>query len=210
MTTQTRDAVVEVIRAQRVIAIIRAGSASAAVASARALLDGGLRAIEISMTTPGALDAVAQLSDEQDGALIGVGTVLDIPTAMEALAAGARFLVSPVLPQGLIGTAHSRGVPVVPGVMTPSEALAAQAQGADLVKLFPARQWSPDGLRDLLQALPQLPLVPTGGIGTDDAAEWIRAGAVAVGMGGALTRGDAAQASARAERLLADLRAAVP
>jgi 2-dehydro-3-deoxyphosphogluconate aldolase/(4S)-4-hydroxy-2-oxoglutarate aldolase len=210
MTTQTRAAVVEVIRAQRVIAIIRAGSASAAVTSARALLDGGLRAIEISMSTPRALDAVAQLRAEHDGALIGVGTVLDIPTAMEALAAGAQFLVSPVLPQGLIGTAHSRGAPVVPGVMTPSEALAAHAQGADLIKLFPASQWSPSSLRDLLQALPQLPLVPTGGIPLDDAAEWIRAGAVTVGMGGSLTRGDAAQTSARAARLLSDLREAVP
>jgi 2-dehydro-3-deoxyphosphogluconate aldolase/(4S)-4-hydroxy-2-oxoglutarate aldolase len=136
--------------------------------------------------------------------------VLDIPTAMDALAAGARFLVSPVLPQGLIGTAHSRGVPVVPGVMTPSEALAAHAQGADLIKLFPASQWSPSSIRDLLQALPQLPLVPTGGIAVDDAPEWIRAGAVAVGMGGSLTGGNAAQASTRAVRLLSDLRAAVP
>ncbi len=210
MTSHTRVAVVDVIRAQRVIAIIRVGSPAAAVTSARALLAGGLRAIEISMTTPNALDVVAEFRAQHDDAVIGVGTVLDTQTARDALSAGARFLVSPVLPEGVIDLAHRQGAAVVPGVMTPSEAVAAHARGADLIKLFPASLWSPASLRDLLQALPQLPLVPTGGIALDDAAEWIRAGAVALGMGGSLTRGDAASASARAVRLLAELHEAAP
>lgn len=210
MTGEIRAAVVEVIRAQRVIAIIRADSPAAALASARVLLAGGLRAVEVSMATPKALDVVAELRNQDDEGMIGVGTVLDTQAARDALSAGARFLVSPVLPAGVIDIAHRHGAAVVPGVMTPSEALAAHGQGADLIKLFPGSLWSPRSLRDLLQALPQLPLVPTGGIALDDAVEWIRAGAVALGMGGSLTRGDPAAASARAARLLTVLREVAP
>ncbi|MEU5876219.1 bifunctional 4-hydroxy-2-oxoglutarate aldolase/2-dehydro-3-deoxy-phosphogluconate aldolase [Spirillospora sp. NPDC047279] len=172
------------ITADRVIGIIRAPDAETAIAQTRRLTTAGLSTIEISLTTPGALDAVRELA----GTLIGVGTVLDEHQAASALEAGAAFLVCPTLSPQVIRAAHRHGAPVVAGAATPTEIVQALEAGADLVKLFPATTYGPDGLRAIRQALPQAPLVPTGGVSPSTAPAWLAAGAVAVGMGGDLTR----------------------
>lgn len=195
----------ERLTADRVIGIVRAPDAATAHDRARLLADAGLAAVEVSLTVPGALEAVRRLAARGD-ALIGAGTVLDGHQAAEALAAGAGFLVCPALSPAVIRTAHRHGVPVVAGAATPTEIVHALEAGADLVKLFPAAQIGPDGLRAVRQALPQAPLVPTGGVTLETAPDWIAAGAVAAGMGGELTRGPADEVGPRVHRLLESLR----
>uniref|UniRef100_UPI002231C717 bifunctional 4-hydroxy-2-oxoglutarate aldolase/2-dehydro-3-deoxy-phosphogluconate aldolase n=1 Tax=Caldinitratiruptor microaerophilus TaxID=671077 RepID=UPI002231C717 len=196
------------IHEERVVAIVRAGSAEAALRAARAILEGGIRVLEVALTTPGGLEAIRALAGETDGALVGAGTVLDAETAVAAVRAGARFLVSPGLFPEVVRAGHRHGVPVLPGAATPTEIAAALEAGADLVKVFPASALGPGFVRAVREALPQAPLVPTGGVGADNAAEWLRAGAAALGVGGALTRGDPAGIAARARELVAAVRAA--
>ncbi|MFD1935039.1 MULTISPECIES: bifunctional 4-hydroxy-2-oxoglutarate aldolase/2-dehydro-3-deoxy-phosphogluconate aldolase [Nonomuraea] len=193
----------ERVVADRVIGIIRAPSEETAIAYGRRLAFAGLAAIEVSLSTPGALNAVRTLAT---GAFVGAGTVLDAAQAVMAIEAGARFLVCPALSDGVIRAGHRHGVPVVAGASTPTEIVAALEAGADLVKLFPASQTSPKALRDLLQALPQAPIVPTGGVSAATAPEWVAAGAVAVGMGGELTRGEPEEVTPRVRALLESLR----
>ncbi|MEV2269690.1 bifunctional 4-hydroxy-2-oxoglutarate aldolase/2-dehydro-3-deoxy-phosphogluconate aldolase [Nonomuraea africana] len=186
----------------RVIGIIRASSADLAVSYGTRLAAAGLGAIEVSLSTPDALDAIGTLVAQERDALVGAGTVIDPHQAVLAIEAGARFLVCPTLSTEVIRTGNRHGVPVVAGASTPTEIVAALEAGADLVKLFPASQSSPKALRDLLQALPHAPIVPTGGITSATAAEWIAAGAVAVGMGGELTRGEPEDTEPRVRALL--------
>lgn len=183
----------------RVIGIVRTGSAEQAVSMARQIWRAGVDVVEVALTTPGGLQAIETLSAEAGpGQVLGAGTVLDGATARLAVAAGARLLVTPTLSEQVIEVAHRFGVATVIGCCTPTEMLHATTRGADLVKVFPASLWTPRVLADVLQALPQLECVPTGGVTPEDAAEWIRAGARAVGMGSALTKGDDPAASVRA------------
>ncbi|MBB4662816.1 bifunctional 4-hydroxy-2-oxoglutarate aldolase/2-dehydro-3-deoxy-phosphogluconate aldolase [Conexibacter arvalis] len=190
------------IARRRVVAIVRAATAAEAEAVADALVDGGLDVVEVSLTTPGALGAIERLAVRHPDALVGAGTVLDATSARLATLAGARFLVAPSLDREVVATGHRYGAPVLPGVQTPNEIVAALSAGADLVKLFPAAQLGPAHLRAVRAALPQAPIVPTGGVDAANAGEWLAAGAVALGVGGSLTR-DADQAAARAGELLA-------
>lgn len=193
------------IAAHGVIGIVRERDRASARDAARALIDAGQIVVEVSMTTPGALDVVAELAGElaaADGVLVGVGTVLDETTARLAVLAGAQFIVAPTLNLDVLRTAHRYGLAIVPGVASPTEALAALEAGADLVKLFPASACSPAIVRDILAAVPQVPLVPTGGVTLDNAADYLRAGAVAVGMGGSLTAGTREEIRARVAALL--------
>ncbi|MFG2193519.1 bifunctional 4-hydroxy-2-oxoglutarate aldolase/2-dehydro-3-deoxy-phosphogluconate aldolase [Streptomyces sp. NPDC048639] len=197
--------------AQRVFAIIRTGSYDEAAAAADTLISGGLRALEISLTTPFALEVVTTLSREVgDEALIGAGTVLDAPSARMAIDAGARFLVSPSLDAEVIRTAHRYGVPIFPGVATPSEIVRAMELGADAIKVFPASDHSPRWISDVRAALPQAPLLPTGGVTVEDAPDWIAAGAAAVGLGSALSEGDRDAVAKRVADLLARVAEAAP
>lgn len=197
--------------AQRVLAIVRAGSAEEATATARTLLDAGITSLEISFTTPGAAGALAALRREAgEGTVLGAGTVLDAATARSALDAGARFLVCPSLEPEVIQAGHRYGVPVFAGVATPTEAVRALELGADALKLFPAASLGIDWLRELRGPLPQAPLVPTGGITPERAPEWIAAGAVACGMGASLAEGDEATVRARVTGLLRRLAEAAP
>lgn len=179
--------IMERIARRGVVGIVRAEGAEPAEQTALRVVDGGLDVVEISLTTPGALDAIARVTAARPEAVIGAGTVLDETSARLAALAGARFLVCPSLDPAVLACGHRYGLAVLPGVGSPTEIVAALEAGADAVKLFPARAFTPDVLRDLLQALPQAPIVPTGGIDAASAPEWITAGAVAVGMGGALT-----------------------
>jgi 2-dehydro-3-deoxyphosphogluconate aldolase/(4S)-4-hydroxy-2-oxoglutarate aldolase len=191
------------IASARVLGVLRASSGNRAVQVGEALVGAGLRVVEVALTTPDGLEAIKTLGEADDGRLVGAGTVLDAPTARAAILAGARFLVSPSMIPEVIATGHRYGVPVLPGAQTPTEVLRALEAGSDMVKVFPAGQLGPGFVSSLLAALPQAPLVPTGGVSAGDARAWLTAGAVAVGVGGSLTSGGPVQASERAARLLA-------
>lgn len=179
--------VVAAITAQRVVVIIRTGEGAAAVEAAKAMFGAGYRAVEISLTTPNAVDAIAEVADAVPcGAFLGAGTVLDPARAADVLAAGASFVVAPNLRPDVIDFCRRKGVPVIPGAATPTEMVAARDAGADFVKVFPSSLWSPSLIKDVLTALPDLRLVPTGGVTLATASEWLAAGAAAVGLGGAL------------------------
>lgn len=182
------------IRSEAVIGIVRSTTPHRAEAAARALLAAGLRVIEISLTTPGAVAVMARLAPSvaDSGGVIGLGTVLDPAQIPEAAGLGASFVVSPVLDRTVIETAHRHGLAAVPGALTPGECLACLSAGADLVKLFPATSSSPETLQQMMAALGQLPIVPTGGVTLAAASAWIACGAVAVGMGSGLADTDPA------------------
>lgn len=172
-----------------VIAVIRADSGDQLVNVCRAISAGGVQACEITMTTPGALEAITQASRELDkSALVGAGSVLDAETARAAILAGARFIFSPVLNLDVIQMAHRYDCVAIPGAMTPTEIFTAWSAGADVVKVFPANHFGPQYLRDVHGPLPQVKLTPTGGVDLTTAADWIKAGAVAIGVGSSLVK----------------------
>jgi 2-dehydro-3-deoxyphosphogluconate aldolase/(4S)-4-hydroxy-2-oxoglutarate aldolase len=167
----------------RAVAVLRLESAERLRRVVDALVEGGIRAVEVTMTTKGALEALSTLGDN---ALVGAGTVLDAETARMAISAGARFVVSPTFSPDVIRMCHRYDVLAIPGAFTPTEITSAWEAGADIVKIFPGGLLGPAYLRDLLAPLPHLRLMPTGGVTLDNAADFIAAGAVAVGVGGAL------------------------
>ena len=170
-----------------VIAVVRLPDAARLRDVVAALGQGGVRAIEVTMTVPDAVRIIAGLARTLSSeTLLGAGTVLDVATASAVIDAGARFIVSPVLRPALIQTCHERGVATMPGCFSPTEILTAHEAGADLIKLFPATALGPQYIKDLRAPLPALRLVPTGGVTPANAGDWIRAGAVAVGIGSAL------------------------
>ena len=175
-----------------VVAVIRLQDSSRLRGVVDALAAGGVRALEVTMTVPKAIELIAALAPTLPrGFLIGAGTVLDAGTATRAANAGAQFIVSPVFRKEVITAAHVRDVPGIPGCMTPTEILEATDAGADIVKVFPATALGPGFLKDIRAPLPQVRLMPTGGVTIDNAGDWIRAGAVAVGVGSALLDGAA-------------------
>jgi len=170
-----------------VIAIMRHTEAALAKRTVKALLAGGVTAIEVTMNTAGALEMIRGLAGEfGEAILLGAGTVLNTAAAEQALAAGARFVVAPTTDLKVIALCNGRQVPVIPGAFTPTEILLAWESGADLVKLFPAGPVGPRYIRDLRGPFPDIPLVPTGGVSLENAADFIRAGATALGIGTAL------------------------
>ena len=172
--------------ASGVIAVVRLPDSGDLRGVATALAAGGVGALEITLTTPGALDAIADLASHGGGCVVGAGTVLDEKAARDVIAAGARFVVSPTLDRGVVRYSRDQGVACLPGAFTPTELLEAWRAGAALVKLFPASAVSPRYLREMLAPLPFLRVVPSGGVSLENTAEWIRAGAAAVSVGGAL------------------------
>jgi 2-dehydro-3-deoxyphosphogluconate aldolase/(4S)-4-hydroxy-2-oxoglutarate aldolase len=177
----------ELIRRTGVIAIMRAQSSGQLIAAADAIRAGGVAVIEVTMTTPGAL-AVIQEARQRYGedVLFGVGTVLDAETARSAILAGADFIVAPTLALDTIALCNRYSIPVIPGCYTPTEMLTAWEAGADMIKLFPASFGGPSLLGALLAPLPQLEIVPVGGVDLNTAAEFIRQGAAALGVGSSL------------------------
>lgn len=152
-----------------------------------AILAGGVRVLEVTMTVPGAIELIRGLARTLPPELIlGAGTVTDTETADRVIDAGAKFLVSPVLRVPIIELARRRGVPSMPGCFSPTEILTAWEAGAEIVKVFPATALGPSFLRDVHGPLPDVKLMPTGGVTVDNAGDWIRGGAVAVGVGSAL------------------------
>jgi 2-dehydro-3-deoxyphosphogluconate aldolase / (4S)-4-hydroxy-2-oxoglutarate aldolase len=170
------------------IPIIRVSSAKEAVNVADAIKAGGGSLIEITMSVPGALDTIKDLTQKyKDEIIMGAGTVLDPETGRAALLAGAQFIVTPTLNVDLIQLAHRYSAVIVPGAATPTEILTAWTAGADMVKVFPAAQLGgPEYLKALRGPLPQILLVPTGGVNLQNAGAFIKAGATALGVGGEL------------------------
>ncbi|MGH3341779.1 MAG: bifunctional 4-hydroxy-2-oxoglutarate aldolase/2-dehydro-3-deoxy-phosphogluconate aldolase [Carbonactinosporaceae bacterium] len=174
------------------IAVVRLDDLSPSVGLASALYDGGIRAVEFTLTNRAAFTAIEQVRDAVPGLAVGAGTVLTTADARAGLAAGAQFLVTPTVEPDVIDAAGEAGVPAVAGAMTPTELLSAGRRGARLVKLFPAGRLGPGYVRDVLAPLPALRLVPTGGIGAGNAAEFLRAGAFTVAIGSNLVAPDVA------------------
>lgn len=199
-----RFEIAEGLRASGIVGIVRTRDSTSALHAARAMLDAGLRAVEVTLTFPGALTVVEALAREApDDRLIGAGTVLDAASARAAILSGARFLVSPNVTPEVIAAAGRYGCASVPGAATPTEVVTALEAGADLIKLFPGKALGISTLRAIRTALPQAPLVPTGGIDANEAEAWFEAGAVAVGMGSALISGDPDRDRATVADLLA-------
>jgi len=197
------------IRATGVIAIMRAQRAEQLIAAADAIKAGGVRVIEVTMTTPGALDVIAEATQRYgDDVLFGAGSVLDTETARAAILAGAGFIVAPTLKVTVVELCNRYSIPVMPGIFTPTEALTAWEAGADMVKLFPAEIGGPGLIKAIRAPLPQLEIVPVGGVNLDTAADFIRNGAAALGVGSSLINqrlldaGDMAELTRRAKAFI--------
>ena len=182
-----KDEKLRLIQDTGIIAIMRAKSSDQLIAAADAIRQGGVKVIEVTMTTPGALDVIKEAVRRYgDEVLFGAGSVLDTETARAAMLAGAGFIVAPTFKQSVIEMCRRYGIPVMPGCFTPTEMLAAWEAGADMVKLFPAEIGGPALVKAILAPLPQLKIVPVGGVDLNTAVNFIRAGASALGVGSSL------------------------
>jgi 2-dehydro-3-deoxyphosphogluconate aldolase / (4S)-4-hydroxy-2-oxoglutarate aldolase len=210
-----RARVVAQIEQLGVVAVIRMKDPARLRAVVDALMQGGVRALEVTMTVPNAVGLIRELAPTlPDGFLLGAGTVVDGDTARAVIDAGAQFVVGPVLRPDVIRVCHERDVAAMPGCFSPTEILAAHDLGADIVKVFPATMLGPQFIKDVRAPLPQVKLMPTGGVTLDNAGDWIRAGAVAVGIGSALVDAKAIDAgrldviTSNAQRVVASVAAA--
>ena len=181
-----KDAVLAKIKAEKVIALIRADNPDGLLDCAKALADGGLTSIELTMTTPGAIRMLEKATAELPAFLFGLGTVLDAETARAGILAGARFIVTPALRPDVITLCRRYGVPVFSGAFTPTEILQAWEAGADVAKVFPAEFFGPAYLKSIKAPFPQIELLPTGGVTPETVGEYIRAGAFATAAGSSL------------------------
>lgn len=173
---------------RRMVAIVRAGTADAALQMAEACIAGGITALEVAFTTPDTLEVIKTLHQRHGpDVLLGAGTVLDPETARLAILAGARFIISPGVNPDTIRLCQRYQVLSMPGVMTPTEIVTALEAGADIIKIFPAEVFGPAYIKALRAPLPQAPLMPTGGVSVDNLAAWFENGALAVGIGSSLT-----------------------
>jgi 2-dehydro-3-deoxyphosphogluconate aldolase/(4S)-4-hydroxy-2-oxoglutarate aldolase len=211
----TRADVTRAVEAMGVVAVIRLKDPAKLRAVVDALAEGGVRALEVTMTVPGAVDLIRSLAPTMPaGFLLGAGTITDAEMAKAVIDAGARYVVSPVFRRAVISACHERDVPVMPGCFSPTEILDAHDAGADIIKVFPATMLGPQFLKDVRAPLPQVKLMPTGGVTLDNAGDWIRAGAVAVGVGSALVDAKAIDAgrfeviAANARKVIANVAAA--
>jgi 2-dehydro-3-deoxyphosphogluconate aldolase/(4S)-4-hydroxy-2-oxoglutarate aldolase len=182
-----KEKVLEWMRERGVIAIFRVETREQCFRAMEALLNGGQDILEVAMTTPNAIELIREASEKYRGrALIGVGTVLDGETAARAIDAGAEFVVGPSLHKDVIDVCKERGVVCIPGTFTATEVVTAWKWGADLIKVFPVSQVGPSYIKALRGPLPNIPLVPTGGVDVNNAADFIKVGAYCLGVGGAL------------------------
>lgn len=179
----TRNTLIETLTADRALAVVRAPRIDDPAALCRALVAGGIRTVEFTFTTPGVEAVIAAAAAEPHGALVGAGTVTDARTAEAAIAAGARFLVTPGISEGAAAVAREAGVPIMLGALSPSEVMRAVELGSAAVKVFPASAVGPGYVKDLRGPFPDIPFVPSGGLHAGNAGEWRAAGALAVTAG---------------------------
>ena len=199
----------QLLLAQRIVPVLRLASAELTERAARCIAAAGFMTIEITLTVPGAIELIRRLArDCAPGVAVGAGTVLDVEAAQRCVDAGARFLVSPCIVPGMAKIAHAAGCAALVGGFTPGEILAAQREGADLVKVFPASTGGPEHLRALHAVFPDILLCPTGGISQQNMAAYFAAGAALVGIGNnivdlkALQAGDEARVAEHARGFL--------
>lgn len=218
MTTDTRrshETVMKTIETTGVVAVIRLSDASLLQDVVAAIAAGGVRAIEITMTVPNAIALIEKLAVSASKAcIVGAGTVVDADSAERVIAAGAEFVVGPIFDPEVVATCRRHDVTVAPGCFSPTEILAAWNAGADIVKVFPATALGPGYFKDVRGPLPQVRLMPTGGVSVENAGDWIRAGAFAIGVGTALVHPAAVAArkfdemTARARQLVQAVKSA--
>ncbi len=197
---RTKSAIISLLTDPGIIAVVRAQSAAQVLPLSEALIAGGVKVIEVTMTTPNALEAIREACEKLgDRALIGVGTVLDADIARAAIAAGAEFVVTPICRTELVAIAHAADRPIMLGAYTPTEAQLAHEAGADFIKIFPADTLGAGYIKSLRAPLPHLRIVPTGGVDVGNVADFLKAGCAALGVGSSLVSAKILQAADWAE-----------
>ncbi|QQO08438.1 bifunctional 4-hydroxy-2-oxoglutarate aldolase/2-dehydro-3-deoxy-phosphogluconate aldolase [Breznakiella homolactica] len=206
---ERKEQFLRILGETKIIAVVRTDSQSDMVPVMHALYKGGVKIIEITSTSPNYLETIGSLKNafgDFDDVFIGAGTILDAAMAGEAVSRRADFIVSPVFEKDVVAGCRDKGIPVMAGCMTPTEIYAAWKAGSDVIKTFPGGICTPGFYRDLAGPFPQIKMMPTGNVNTETAPEYIRAGAVAVGIGKALVnkdliaRGSYAEITGNAER----------
>jgi len=184
----TKDTILSFIKDIGIVPVVRTASADSAIRAIEAIYRGGIRAAEITMTVPGAIRALEKVADQFGGKIVlGAGTVLDPETARACMLAGAEFFVTPALKVSVIEMVHRYSKVICPGALTPTEVLTAWEAGADIVKVFPCGNvGGPKYIKALKAPFPQIEMIPTGGVNLDTTAEFLKAGACAVAVGGEL------------------------
>lgn len=179
------------MREEAIVAVIRAESKEQGLKVSEAIRQGGIKFLELTMTVPGALDIIKELSYryKDEDVLVGAGTVLDAETARLAILAGAEFVVGPNLSSGMVQVCNRYRVAAMPGAMSPSEAVKGMELGADVIKIFPGGAFGPSIIKDYKGPIPHGNFMPSGGVSVENAAEWIKNGAFAIGTGSSLTKG---------------------
>ncbi len=204
----SKSEILQRLKAVKVIALIRADSSNSLLECARALAAGGLNAIELTMTTPGALEMTAKVAKELPDLLLGLGTVLDAETARAGIAAGAKFIVTPAVRPTVIAACRELNIPILSGALTPTEAYTAWELGADVIKIFPAEFFGPAYIKSLKAPFPKIEFLPTGGVTPETVGDFLKAGAFATAAGSALVSaaalkaGDWAAITARAKQFV--------
>jgi len=188
----TKTEIIQGILNPGIVAVIRADSSDQLISLAQALVEGGVTTVEITMTTPGALQVISDVAKKfGDRILLGVGSVLDSETCRAAILAGAEFVVTPVTKVDVIRLCNRYGKPIASGAYSPTEAILGYESGADFIKIFPADQLGPNYIRNILAPMPMLQIIPTGGVTVETAASFINAGCVALAAGSSLVNKEA-------------------
>jgi 2-dehydro-3-deoxyphosphogluconate aldolase/(4S)-4-hydroxy-2-oxoglutarate aldolase len=186
-----KEAILSKLRTEKVVALIRAESPDGLLDCAKALAEGGLTSIELTMTTPGAIRMLEKASAELPEFLFGLGTVLDAETARAGILAGAKFIVTPALRPDVITLCRRYSVPVFSGAFTPTEIVNAWEAGADAAKVFPAEFFGPAYIKSIKAPLPHIELLPTGGVNAENVGDFLKAGAFATAAGSSLVEAKA-------------------
>lgn len=183
----TREETRQLILERKVLSVVRMKNPAQLIPVIKALKDGGVTGIELTMTIPNAIEAIRTANEEfGDSILLGVGSVIDPQTALDAIEAGAKFVVSPIYKREVVDAVLSKNIVVSPGCFSPTEIQTAYEQGADFIKIFPADNLGMSFIKSIKAPLPHLRVIPTGGVNLENAIDWINAGASAVGLGSAL------------------------
>lgn len=177
-----------ILQKHKLVVVLRADGVEEALKKAETLIDSGIRCLEVTFTIPDVDQVIKQIAEQKE-VLIGAGTVINAKQAELAISAGAKFLVSPGYHAEISEVANQASIPYIPGVLTPTEIMEALQGGHQLLKLFPAKIMGPQYIKALREPFPQVSFLPTGGISSQNMHEWFASGAIAVGMGGALTKG---------------------
>ncbi len=203
-----KSEILELLKADKVIALIRADSSASLLECARALSAGGLNCIELTMTTPGAIELCAEVARQLPQVLLGLGTVLDADTAHRGIAAGAKFIVTPAVRPPVIAACREAGVPILGGALTPTEIYTSWELGVDVVKIFPAEFFGPAYIKSIKGPFPKIEIMPTGGVTPETVGDFLKAGAFATAAGSslvlpaALKAGDWNAITARAQQFV--------